>query len=452
MRRAVALLFFFLLAEDGTTLYSRYMFAPMLWMHPFLTGTTGLKIRGFDAAMVVIFALALQRRSLARGTVLPMRHTIYLAIGTTIAWYLFGVVRGGDSHAGTWQIYLTIAAMFCALTVSVVFTTYEHYLVLARAVLAAAAYRATMAILFWFFYIHDTWWETYPPHVTTHDDTVLWIVAIVMWLAWATGQGTRRARLWAMVAIPLLIFAIQLNHRRIAWVSLGAALAVFYALLPVGKIKRKINRTLTVTVPIVLLYVAVGWGRKEAIFKPLAPLATMSTNEDDSTKARNCENLGLIATAHDAGPILGTGYGHPYKELTNKYSIAGHFDLWPFIPHNSILGLLAYTGILGFAGVWLAFPTAMFLHARVARLAKEKHERSVGIVCAALQVVAANQMFGDMGLVSSPAMYLLAASYAVALRFPIVTGAWPAPALTARPAPAATVEQAAPDARDPEIA
>ena len=39
-------------------------------------------------------------------------------------------------------------------------------------------------------------------------------------------------------------------------------------------------------------------------------------------------------------------------------------ELWPYVPHNSILGLLAYTGILGFAGYWLAFPTAVFLNAR----------------------------------------------------------------------------------------
>jgi hypothetical protein len=390
----------------------------------------------------------LRQRDLARGTVVPMRRSIYLAIGTTIAWYVFGVLRGGDSHAGTWQVYLTIAAMVCALTVSVTFTKYEHYLVLARAVLAAALYRAVMCVVFWLVYIRGTWWATYPPHYTTHDDTVLWILAIVMLIAGVLGLGTRRARLLAAFGIPLFILCLQLNGRRLGWVSLAAALMVVYALVPVGKIKRKINRALMISVPLVALYIGVGWGRKEPMFKPLKALETISTKEDDSTKARNVENLGLIATANEAGALTGTGYGHPYKELTNKYSIAAYFDLWPFIPHNSILGLLAYTGILGFAGVWLAFPTAMFLHARVARLAKERHERAVGIVCAGLMVICANQLFGDMGLVSSVAMYLLAAGYAIALRFPITTRVWPVAAPAVRPvaasAPAPEEEAIAP--------
>ena len=435
LRRAVALLYFFVLAEDGISLYAYHMFTPLAWMHPFLTGTTGLKIRGFDAAMAVVLAIALQRRSLARGTVQPMRRAMWLAIGTTVAWYVFGVLRGGDSHFGTWQIYLTIAAMVCGFTVSATFTQYEHYLLLAKAILAAATYRAVMTVIFWLLYVRDTWWATYPPYFSSHDDTVLWVLAIVMLIAWAIGHGTKLSRLGAAVGIPLFVLVLQLNGRRLAWVSLAAALMVVYALVPVGKIKRKINRGLVIGVPILALYVGIGWGRKEQAFKPLKALETISTQEDDSTKARNVENLGLIATASEAGPLLGTGYGHKYKEVSNKYSIAEKFDLWPYIPHNSILGLLAYTGILGFAGVWLAFPTALFLHARTAKMAKERRERAVGIVGVSLLVICANQLFGDMGLVSSMAMYLLAASYAVAMRLPITANVWPVPAPSPRPEP-----------------
>jgi hypothetical protein len=78
----------------------------------------------------------------------------------------------------------------------------------------------------------------------------------------------------------------------------------------------------------------------------------------------------------------------------------------------------------------------MFLHARVARLAKEPHERAVGIVGAGLSVVCANQLFGDMGLVSSVAMYLLAAGYGIAMRYPITTNVWPVPVVAPRPEPA----------------
>ena len=93
----------------------------------------------------------------------------------------------------------------------------------------------------------------------------------------------------------------------------------------------------------------------------------MTTAEDTSTKARNVENLGLIATSNASGMLMGTGWGHPYVEVSSKYSIAQYFPLWQYVPHNSILGLLAYTGVLGFCGYWMVFPTSMFLAARMAR-------------------------------------------------------------------------------------
>ena len=52
-----------------------------------------------------------------------------------------------------------------------------------------------------------------------------------------------------------------------------------------------------VFVPIILVYVVVGWGRANPIFLPLRSLSTVTTKEDGSTLARNAENLGLIATA-----------------------------------------------------------------------------------------------------------------------------------------------------------
>jgi O-antigen ligase len=134
--------------------------------------------------------------------------------------------------------------------------------------------------------------------------------------------------------------------------------------------------------------------------------------------------LGLIATANAYGAWIGTGWGRRYIELSDKYQIHD-FELWPYIPHNSILGLLAYTGILGAAAFWFAFSTAMFMNARLGRQAPSPLARRIGIVGATQMIVCANQMYGDMGIFSSKTIYILAASYAVALRLPALEGVWP---------------------------
>jgi hypothetical protein len=232
-----------------------------------------------------------------------------------------------------------------------------------------------------------------------------------------------------MALVLFYLGAIQFNSRRIAWVSLAMALAIFYVLMPPGRAKRSVNRGARILGPIILLYVVVGWGRANPIFLPLRSLSTVSTQEDGSTLARNAENLGLIATASYTNILVGAGWGRPYVFLTLKYDISG-FELWRYVPHNSILGVLAFTGILGFCGFWLVIPTGVFLNARTARLATAPRYRAIALVGACEMIVACNQLYGDMGLFTLVAMYTLGISYGIAMRLPLLAGTWanvPAP-------------------------
>jgi uncharacterized membrane protein YagU involved in acid resistance len=126
-----------------------------------------------------------------------------------------------------------------------------------------------------------------------------------------------------------------------------------------------------------------------------------------------------------------------------KYDISREFELWRYVPHNSILGLLAFTGVLGFMGFWLAMPTAVFLNARVARLARDPTARTVASVGVSQAIVSCNQLYGDMGVHLPVAMYVIAVSYAMALRLPMLAGVWTTPpanapaAVEGAPAPAA---------------
>src|SRR5262249_36778342 len=145
----------------------------------------------------------------------------------------------------------------------------------------------------------------------------------------------RRAKSGMMLG--LIFAAILFNQRRLAWVSMIMGLVVCFVLLPAGKARRRATRIGFAFAPVLAVYVAVGWGRPETVFKPLRSLSTVTTQEDASTLARNAENLGLIATSNQSSMLFGTGWGHPYYEYSNKYSIARFFPLWQYVPHNSIL-------------------------------------------------------------------------------------------------------------------
>ena len=423
MRRLVAVLLFLALVNEGDPLtkYSGYMFAPFGWVGPTLMAPIA-QVRPFEIGMLLALIVASSTGAGKGPRVAPMRGALLLAVGTLLLWLVYGLATGGNARAAGWQIYLPLSVVLSAFAVAANFHTAEHYAILARTLVFAALYRAAMTWYFYFAYratVHLDW-------VAAHDDTVTWVISIIVLAVHAMGAQNRRTTLRAVVSIAFLLGAIQWNNRRLAWVSLVMALVTAFFLLPKGRARRRVAGAVRVAIPVILLYAVIGWGRPGAIFSPLRSFATVSTQEDQSTKARNCENLGLIATVDASTSIAGTGWGHKYVELSDKYSIA-EMELWPYIPHNGILGLLAYTGILGFIGYWLQFPTAMFFNARVAQLGNTSELRNVGLVGAVAMAVCSNQMYGDMGLFSPRTMYVISVTYAMALRLPIAAGVWDAP-------------------------
>jgi hypothetical protein len=425
MRRFVCALLFLAYVDEQSTLYADYMFSPFHWVGGiFFEGL--LAVRLFDVLMLMVLLYGTVRLRSA-PSVRPMRTLLFVGASVTLTALAWGLLRGGDARAAGWQVYLPMATILSTFALASVFRTAEHFLLLANTLLAAATYRAVMCLVFYFFYVRDSHIVPAPDYMTTHHDTVVWTIGIPFVLLSALMTPSLRRRVIAAVIVPLFLVAIQLNNRRLAWISLGGTVVVSYVLLPPSAVLRKARRVALILVPVIALYAAVGWGRTEQIFSPLRAFQTVSAEQDkqdNSTKARNVENLGLIATAKQ-GWVLGSGWGQKYVEITDKYNIH-FFELWPYVPHNSVLGLLAYTGYVGFVGYWMLFPVAVFLHARLARFGPSPRDRLVGILGVVQIVACADQWYGDMGSFSYVTMYTLATSFAVALRLPAVVGVWPA--------------------------
>jgi O-Antigen ligase len=432
-----------MLVNEGTTVYRRFMFAPFEWVQAVLFEPR-VGIRPFDALMAILLVVASLNKKGKQPAVRPMRRTLLVAVGTVGASLLYGLARGGDLRAASWQIYLLLALLLASFTFATVFYTAEHFAALARTIVAAGLWHAVMVIYFWAFYI-KTGIVSIPTiidlgdYLSTHDDTVLWTIGVGFILLQTIQTPTPRLRAIAAVLIPLLLLAIQLNHRRLAWISLGGVLVALYFSVPPSRLKKRIRRGVLILAPVLAIYTAVGWGRTESIFRPLRSFDTVAGTPDASTRARNNENLGLIATANQ-GWVLGTGWGHKYVEVSSRYNI--HFmELWPYVPHNSILGLLAYTGYLGVLGYFMAFPMAVYFHTRTARLGARPVDRLVGAFGVMQIVAVSDQWYGDMGSFSSVTDYTLATCFAAAMRVPVVAGVWAEAGATTL-APAAPAEPA----------
>jgi hypothetical protein len=434
VRRFVAVLLFLVLVNEDDAVrahYAEHMLSLFGWVRVLFDGQLG--VRPLDLLLFGVLVFGSLKGGAKTRAARPMRNALLVASGVLLLWFAYGVARGGDARAAGWQVYLLFACILASFSIASVFRTAEHFIMLAKVMLVAAVYRAVMCIAFYMGYVRPGEISPRPEYMTSHDDTVLWTVVIAFVLLGAILTPTIRTRVVAGLVTPLLLVAMQFNNRRLAWISLGGAIVSLYFLLPPSAAKRRARRIAWVVAPILGLYVIVGWGRPEGIFRPLRSFETISVEQDASTKARNAENLGLIATANQ-GWLLGTGWGQKYVEVTNKYQIH-FFELWPYVPHNSVLGLFAYTGYFGFLGFWMIFPTATFLHTRTATFAPKPRERLVGMLGVVQILACANQWYGDMGSFSATTMYTLAVCCAAALRIPVATGAWPGGDVSRVPAP-----------------
>ena len=437
----IRILVFLMYVDEGGKSLTVYadskMFTPFEWVNGWFFEPIA-KVRPFD----LIFFLILLSAG-ARVRVKPMKNMLLLAVATTLTWFVLGVIlRGGDMKGGSWQVYMMVIAPMFAFAIAATHTKAIHYRQLAVVIIAAGVYRAIMCLIFYFGYVRGG--NVYFQVLTNHYDTVLWVSCIALLTVNFLERRNTAAKAAAFVIIPLLLPAIHFNNRRLAWLSLATSMVALFLAMPASAAKRRLKRWGVLLLPVVGLYVAVGWGRTEKIFKPLASFTSVSSTPDASALARNVENLGLIATA-SYSPRSGTGWGHKYVEISNKYSIADLMELWQYVPHNSILGLFAFTGVIGMIGYWLVFPTTFFFHARTARLARDPLHRSIGLAGVMVSLTCVNQMFGDMGIFSPVTMYTMGISWAAALRIPAEAGVWPGnpPPLGVATAPAAAPSQSA---------
>jgi hypothetical protein len=235
----------------------------------------------------------------------------------------------------------------------------------------------------------------------------------------------RKNLLLALGTLPILTLGMIANNRRLAWVELGIGLLVLYVITPFTRLKKRISQAVVVSIPLLLVYVAAGWSSSSKVFAPVHTIrSVVDAKADASTFWRDLENYNLYVTIR-AHPLIGSGLGHGYTEAIQLPSIASAYALYRFAPHNSILGLFAYAGGIGFIGLWLIIPLGMFLAMRSYRFATTARDRSIALTVVGILIAYEVHCYGDMGLGTWVSVFLVAPALALAGKLAVATGAWP---------------------------
>src|SRR5262249_28482374 len=114
-------------------------------------------------------------------------------------------------------------------------------------------------------------------------------------------------------------------------------------------------------------------------------------------------------------PLLGRGWGHPYLKATSVYA---NFDsTWSqyiYLPHNSLLGIAAFGGLVGLFGIWLVIPVAAFLATRGLRASIQPIDRAAAMAAICILPAYGAHCYGDLGLQSLTCGLILSQAIAVA--------------------------------------
>jgi len=408
-----------------------YTVGALLLAHMNLTiPVPALFFSGLDLALVLFTVIWLVRRTTAsdldmRGHVPaapPLRTAALLCIASIFFVWGHGLLRdGADFRSSLWQVFRVIYLPCVFLLYCAGIRGPADSRKFGIALVVAALIRALLAAYLRHLYPS----ELLMPHATVHADSMLFADAFLLLLVVFFERPSPRNLVVLLGTLPILTWGMIANSRRLVWVELIAGLIVLYFITPFTRLKKRIAQSIVLSLPLLAIYVVVGWNSRAPAFAPVRTIrSVMDSDYDRSTLWRDWENYNLFYTVR-THPLMGTGFGHGYTEVVKLPNISGVYELYRFAPHNSILGLLAYMGLIGFAGMWLFIPLGVFFAVRSYRFSTTPRDRSTALATVGILVAYLVHCYGDMGLGTWASVFTVAPALALVAKQAVATGAWP---------------------------
>jgi len=400
--------------EIDSVLYSGFWRSPFQFFGPLFAPLPGIRLFTWQLILIALAPVCLAWPGAFRRRAWAMDAAILTSIASIALTFMWGWMRGGAAYQAYYQLWRFLAALLMGVLLLSVIRTSRDLKALGVTMVVAALVRGTLVMYFYWVHVYDRIVPA-PEYMTNHDDSLLFVAGILIVVSWALARGRRSAWLAAVLVSAHQLYAIVLNNRRLAWVQLLLAFGLAYVLLD-PRWRRRVNRWLVVVAPLVVLYVAVGWGRQGAVFAPVQALATTGSDEDPSSLGRQEEVRNLLHTLSVTGnPLLGTGWGVPYQKRTSAYAnYAAEWVLALYTPHNSILGLAVFAGLAGLCGIWLVVPVAAFLAAGGYRRSTHAIDRAAALAAVCILPAYGAQCYGDIGIQSFTCGLILGVVLAVA--------------------------------------
>ncbi len=375
--------------------------------------------------LIALMLLFRSRRVAKKAGTLPPRITeivMFAYLGAVFVVEAWGIARGGKITPSFFQIEYLFTMPVVALGILYAIRGPEDFAGLGSVVVVVGASRAALCIVT-YVVVASGFRDRDGFYVTTHSDTQLFVVSLVIMGLLAIERPKWRTLLWSVGVGLLILGAIALNNRRIAFVTLGIFPIMMYRALPRSKLKRRLFTLGLVAAVLGAGYLATAAAvqSESVVFKPARLVLSLAQQRDNSSESRDVENFNLIYTLRTS-PVLGQGFGHEYIEHLHLYDLSDVFPMYRYLPHNGVLWLWSVGGVVGFTGLWFVYVVAGTFILRANRLARTMVER-IGTLTALSGVIAfVVQIWGDVGLNSFMGAIIFGLAYAIAVRMEWAVG------------------------------
>jgi len=395
--------------------------------------TSFLSFSGIDLLLAALGVIAYMRKQegakLDRvgnvSTPKPLVQAAYITYAGIAFTWVSGMWRGGIFSFSLWQLYRVVYLPAIFLLCHYGLRGPRDLAALAKVIVTAAIYKACVAI-----YVASTVVVEPDPDTgstaiacaTNHADSILFACAFVVILAMLFERVKRRAKWVGLALLPLLSWGMVANHRRLVWVQVALVDLTVYIIGRDNPVKKKIRRALIGLTPVIIAYLMAGWESKSPIFKPAQMVrSVVDPQSDGSTMWREFENYDIIATIQ-IHPIWGRGYGNGYYEIIPLAQIP--YELEHYAPHNSILGLFCYSGLLAFCAQMALIVGGVYFGVRAYHASTDPEHRAAALACVGSIVIYLIACWGDMGLGTATGVFTVGPAVAVAGKLVVAAGDW----------------------------
>src|SRR5262245_51276842 len=228
-------------APNDTVLYGGLWRSPFEALGGLFVSLPGLNLFAWQVILIGLAPFCLLRPGAFRRRDRTMDVAVLVSLTSIALTFLWGWMRGGSAYNAYYQLWRFLVALLVGVLLLSVIRRPVDLKAIGLTVLLASLVRGGLAIYFYWAVVRGRI-EPAPPYMTTHDDSLLFVVGVLIALGWALIRGTPTAWLAAVPVSATLLYAIVLNNRRLAWIELLLAFALMYLVLPRGRIKRRVNR------------------------------------------------------------------------------------------------------------------------------------------------------------------------------------------------------------------